>query len=263
MARILTGLPAVRAGFVVAGALLALGLAAGPAQASVLQFNFGTTVSNSGLGTCSSSGNCNLGSNQVSYTQSGVTVGADSYATSGNTISSANTDVSQRFVTPLGSNGADESGLGVFSGTDSISNGSSLEISSSEYLLIDNSNAINQGYTLASISLGSIQSGEGGAIDIYGASSVGSTLDPTKLTLLASLQNPPNVATLQTYDFAAAAAYDYLVITASNPSSSTGNVLVQQVSYNSPQSVPEPGTLALMGTFLVGFVLLRRRRFSA
>ncbi len=234
-------------------------LAAAPARANVV-FDFSSLQPNTA--TCSHgsfSGDCVLNSNSVAYTNGGITVTANSYAVSGNIVSSSGTDVSQRF----GNLSTGETGLGVWSSGDTYS-GSPLEIASNEYLLLNNSNAISQGYTEASISLGSIQSGEGGAIDIYGATSVGSTLDLTKLTLLKALQNPSTgTAALQTYNFGLTNNNaNYLVITADNTTASAGNVLVGQETFAVPSSnvrVPEPMSLAVLATGLVGLSVVRRR----
>jgi hypothetical protein len=239
----------------IVGVAAGLALAAGPARANVM-FDFSSLAGN---GQTCTSGDCVLNGNTATYTAGGINVTAYSYALTNSVVSSSGTDVSQRF----GSNTA-ETGLGVFtSGVDSRT-GSPLEISSSEYLLLDNSNAISQGYIEASISLGSIQSGEGGSISIYGTSSIGSTLDLTKLTLLAKLQNPSTGSgALQKYNFSFSNdTANYLVITADNTTASAGNVLVQQETFANGSSnipVPEPMSVTVLATGLLGLTLVRRR----
>ncbi len=244
--------------------LLAGGLAVAataPARADLL-FDFSTLVAASGRGTCTG-GDCQLNGPSQSFTTGGITLGAYSFAGSG--PSSAGTDVSQRF----GISGSTEVGLGVFSGNDSTSNGSSLEISSTEFLLLDNSSAILHGYTLSSLSLSSIQSGEGGAINVYSASAIGNTLTLGNLSLIATLTSSNNsTPQVQTYDFTPTNdTTNYIVVTASNPGNPSGNVLIQQealsysTSNNGGTPVPEPSSLLLYGTFALGlgFATWRRR----
>ena len=233
-----------------------------PARADLV-FDFNSLQATGGRGICTGT-NCQLNGPVQSFTTGGITLGAYSYAGSAPSAASAGTDVSQRFGT-----GTNEVGLGVFSGTDSTTNGSSLEISSSEFLLLDNSAAIKAGYTLSSLSLSSIQSGEGGAINVYSASTIGNTLTLGNLALIATL-NSTNSSTpqVQTYDFNPTNdTTNYIVVTASNPSSPSGNVLIQQEALNYSTSnnggtpVPEPSSLLLYGTFALGlgFATWRRR----
>ena len=234
-----------------------------PARADLV-FDFSTLAAN---GATCTSGDCVLGSSPQSFTTHNITLGAYSYAGSGLSASSAGTNVSQRF----GSASSGETGLGVYSKGDSNS-GSTLEISSSEYLLLDNSAAIANHYTLYSLSLSSIQGGEGGAIDVYGATMTGNTntLDLTKLTTIATLSNPgTGTASVQTYDLPPTndtTQYNYIVVTASNTTNGAGNVLVQQEVFNYSSSnnggtqVPEPSSLLLYGTFALGLGFMARRR---
>jgi len=240
--------------------------AASPARAN-LEFNFNSLPAN---GATCVNGDCVLGTASQSFTQIGITLGADSYVRTGKwSASSSGTHVSQRF----GSASSGETGLGVYSPGDSTS-GSPLEISSSEFLLLDNSAAITAGYTLSSLSLSSIQGGEGGKIDVYGATVTGGggTLDLTELKKIAILGNPSTGTTLvQTYDLPPTndtSYYNYIVVTASNSTGTpNGNVLVQQEVFNYSTSnnggtqVPEPSSLLLYGTFALGlgFMTWRRR----
>ena len=235
--------------------------AASPARADVV-FDFSTLAAN---GASCTSGDCVLGSASQSFTTSGIRLGANSYVSTGsNSASSSWTDVSQRF----GTASTGETGLGVYtSGVDQTS-GSTLEISSKEFLLLNNSAAITAGYTLSSLSLSSIQGGEGGAIDVYGATVIGNTLDLTKLTTIATLSNPDTgTALVQTYDFPTNDTTNYIVVTASNTTNGAGNVLIQEEAFKLSSSnhggaqVPEPSSLLLYGTFALalGFVTWRRR----
>ena len=232
-----------------------------PARADLV-FDFNSLQATGGRGNCTY-GDCQLNGPVQSFTTGGITLGAYSYAGT-SSPSSTGTYVSQRFGT-----GTNEVGLGVFSGTDSTTNGSSLEISSSEFLLLDNSAAIKAGYTLSSLSLSSIQSGEGGAIKMYYASAIGSTLTLGDLKPIATLSNPGSgTLQVQTYDFSPTNdTYNYIVVTASNSTNLAGNVLIQQEALNYSTSnnggtpVPEPSSLLLYGTFALGlgFATWRRR----
>ena len=229
-----------------------------PARADVV-FDFGTLPANNA--TCTSK-DCVLSSAVQTFTTGGITVGADSYAetsSTASTASSSGTDVSQRF----GASGANETGLGVYTQRVDSTTGSTLEISSSEFLLLDNSAAIAAHYTLSSLSLSSIQGGEGGVIDVYSASTIGSTLTISQLTNITTLSNPATgTQEVQTYQFVPTNDTNYIVVTAS-----AGNVLVQQEDFNlssnnnGGSSVPEPSSLLLYGTFALalGFATWRRR----
>ncbi len=247
--------------------ILAGGLAvtvAAPARANV-DFNFNVLAA---TGATCTGGDCVLSSASQSFSTGGITLGAYSYAASGGGgVSGPGTDVSQRF----GTNGGSETGLGVFTHGVDKTTGSSLEISAREYLLLDNSNAIAQGYVLSSLSLSSIQSGEGGGINVYSASTIGNTLTLSKLTLIAALTNPgTGSAPIQTYDFNPTNdTADYIVVTADNAvNTPTGNVLLAQEIFSKastssgPAPVPEPSTLLLYGTFVLGLAVTAWRRRS-
>ena len=231
-----------------------------PARADVV-FDFSQLVANSGRGTCTY-GDCRLNGSVQTFATGGITVGAYSYAETSSapsTPSSSGTDVSQRF----GASSTGETGLGVYTQAVDSTYGSTLEISSSEFLLLDNSAAIAAHYTLSSLSLSSIQGGEGGMIDVYSASTIGSALTLGKLTNITTLSNPTTgTQEVQTYQFVPTNDTNYIVVTAS-----TGNVLVQQEDFNlssnnnGGSSVPEPSSLLLYGTFALalGFATWRRR----
>lgn len=132
----------------------------------------------------------------------------------------------------------DETGLGI---TSDINH----EINSTGLVTLDLSSLYNAGYTNATVTLTSIQAGEGGDV-CQGASE-------TSMGLLncQELNNPPGPA-IQTATFSLTSTTDVLSITAD-----TGNVLIaSEVSVNTP----EPGSLALLGSGLLVLCAMMSRR---
>jgi hypothetical protein len=225
----------------------ALTFAAADANAGTLTFDFGTlgaSTTKGAAGTACSS-NCILsGKAEQWFTTNGVSVGAIGY--NGSDQFSYVTQKPGAF----GSSGG-ETGLGE-SDTYPRPSDSDYEINKTSWLLIDNSAAIAAGYQTSTFSIESLQNGEGAKVYNYTGSL--SALDPSKLSLIASVNDPGTGGLTQTF---AIGTFNYLVVQAAG--SSAADVVVSQEVFNTAP-VPEPSAIFILAAGLSGLAFVRRRR---
>jgi hypothetical protein len=235
-----------------------------PAFAGAITFDFGnagTLGSQTSTSQTVNGAGIFSGGGAVTFTNSGVSVSAEAFG--GRQFNcSGDHCLNSTFVTQKpGSFGPGETGIGE-SGSQNSQTDADREVVAGTYLVLNNISAIAHGYTASELILESLQAGEG--IDIYGLSTMGSTLDVSKLgagNLLATLIgcSAPGCTggVTQTADLQ---NWNYFVLTTipSNAGGSGSNDFV--LSEDIVSSVPEPVTLSLFGAGLLGMGALRRRK---
>jgi hypothetical protein len=230
------------------GALMAgcvgLALPGARAQAADITFDFGN-LAPSGDTLCTS--NCVVaGIGTHDFTTGGITVAATGYSSTSLSLS-AESYLTQK---PDGGTPGAETGLGESDTPPPHNSDPNYEIAAGKAVVLNNSQALALGYSPVAISIGSLQSGE--SASIY----VGKSL--TDLTLLATLVGTPVEQTQRL------SAGDTFVAVEGVKNNVT--LISEEVTGPASQTgtaVPEPMTMALLGSGMLGVALIRRRRGAA
>jgi hypothetical protein len=208
------------------------------ANAASITFDFTNTVS----------GDTNLGPTE-NYTVSGVTITAAS-GTYGNAVGSpTNSSFSTGGVLVGNNRGVDEQGLGVCSGSGNSCNSGhfddlpELDYSLKEVVRLDITNLFA---AFGSFQINAHSATQGELLGVF-SNNVNNNLGG-KLADITSAQN--NVSITPAGDFL------YFV---SDSHTGGGDVLLHSLTVT-PNAVPEPASLAVLGSSLLGFGLIRRRR---
>lgn len=201
------------------------GFAALPALASPIPFNF-----NAGLG--------DLGAGPTTFTSGAFSISANGY------VGSTANNLFEK------NSGGDEQGLGLKGTNDS-------EINPGQSIVFNLTNLANAGLTSGTFTLGSLQTGEDAEVCVTSSSNPGSAASGTcQAGLIDNLGG--SVGTVVVNWSKTDSFVEF--ITDPHQSSSTGNYLVDGLDVNN-STVPEPPSVILLGTALLGLACVTRRRF--
>ena len=213
-------------------ALAALGVATSSASAAPILYDF-----------TSSSSTVNLGSSET-YTAGGITITAYSGYLSGTTVT--------RSGVLVGNNrGSDEQGLGVCIGSGNTCNNGhydddpEIDYSPREVVQLDITNLLSNGYTSLAVNADSATGGE--KLDAY------TSMSSSGLgTLVGSITSAAGTVSIVQNG-------NYLNFISDNGSGGS-DVLLHSLTAT---KVPEPVSMAILGTGLIGLGAVRRRRSAA
>ena len=178
--------------------------------------------------------NLDAGTNHLTYTSGGLTVGAYAFTTGGTAV--------DLYIKSLG---RDETGLGT--AIDSADH----EITSNDFVNLDLSKLVAQGFLSGAITIESLQAGEGytlcqgPAVGVLAASCL-----PTHGTGAGTIRVP--ITWTASTDAIGLIGFD-------NPTLGA-DILVEGLTVGSPN--PEPATLTLLGLGMFGFAAVRRTMFK-